>query len=143
MQALQLEAGVFAANYNDVVAKQDDYWRYRLSNEHEAFFGLYFQGVIVGLCGIMLDPDNREQGELIASYIMSAHRCKGLSQLFYEARIDWARRKGVKRLVISHRESNISSGKANQAFGFQFTHSVSRLWNDGCWENNVYYELML
>ena len=63
--------------------------------------------------------------------------------MLYEPRIAWAKEKGYKKLIISHRKSNSASKAANQKFGFVYTHSESKTWPDGITEDNVYYELPL
>lgn len=143
LEALQAEPAVYAASYEEMKDMADEFWQNRLADDNWAYFGLYTDDELVGLSGIMRDTGNKDEAELIASYIRNEHRKKGLSQLFYTARIEWARANGVQRLIISHRESNLASKHANQHFGFQFTHSVPRLWHDGKWEENVYYELFL
>jgi RimJ/RimL family protein N-acetyltransferase len=143
LEALKTEPGVYAASYDEMKDMEDDFWIDRLADSNWAYFGLYDGDKLVGLSGIMRNVDDRDEAELIASYIRKEYRGKGLSKLFYAARIEWARAKGIKKLIISHRESNTASRQANQNFGFRFTHSVPRLWHDGLWEENVYYELIL
>lgn len=143
LEALQAEPAVYAASFDEMKDMPDEFWRTRLADNNWAYFGLYAAEELIGVSGIMRNIDNKDEAELIASYIRKEHRGKGLSQLFYIGRIEWARANGVGRLIISHRESNLASKHANQRFGFQFTHSVPRLWHDGKWEENVYYELLL
>lgn len=143
LEALQLERAVYCASYEEMKDMPDDFWQGRLADDRWAYFALYAGDEVIGLSGIMRNADQPNEAELIASYIRKEHRGNGLSKLFYSARIEWARVNGITNLIISHRESNIASKHANQHFGFQFTHKVSRLWHDGLWEDNVHYELML
>ncbi|HYD20148.1 MAG TPA: GNAT family N-acetyltransferase [Flavipsychrobacter sp.] len=143
LEALQTERAVYCASYEEQSTFPDELWQERLANVACAYFGLYAGNELIGMSGIMCDPHHEHEAELIASYIRKEYRGKGLSKLFYQARIEWARKAGLKKLVISHRESNASSKYANQGFGFQFTHQVPRHWHDGQWEDNVYYELAL
>jgi RimJ/RimL family protein N-acetyltransferase len=143
LEALEKEPGVFCASYAEQSAFPDEHWQQRLSDDRFAYFGLYCEDELIGMSGIACIAGNDEEAELIASYIKQAHRGIGLSGLFYQARIDWAYSRRLKRLFVSHRASNIASKRANQNFGFLFTHSVPRVWPDGAWENNLYYELIL
>jgi RimJ/RimL family protein N-acetyltransferase len=143
LEALRSEPGVFASSYDQQSEHPDEYWHGRLASKSCAYFGLFADGELVGMTGVMCDEGNINEAELIASYIRPEHRENKLSRLFYQARIEWARATGIERLIISHRESNISSRQANQHFGFQFTHRVLRHWHDGMWEDNLYYELVL
>lgn len=143
LEALRVEAAVYAASYGDLKDMPDGFWQERLIDNNFGYFGLYHGDELIGLSGVVCDTAKKHEAEFIASYIRKEHRGKGFSKLFYEARIEWARINGITHIIISHRESNLASKKANQHFGFQFTHSVPRLWHDGKWEENVYYELIL
>lgn len=143
LEALQLERAVYCASYEEMKDMPDAFWQNRLEETDRAYFDLYSGDELIGLSGIMRNADNMDEAELIASYIRKEHRGKGSSQLFYAARIEWAKANGFKRLIVSHRESNLASKHANQHFGFLYTHSVPKQWHDGQWEENVYYELIL
>jgi hypothetical protein len=47
------------------------------------------------------------------------------------------------RILVSHRESNQASFRANQKHGFKFTHKENKTWPDGKTEPDVFYELAL
>lgn len=47
------------------------------------------------------------------------------------------------RIIVSHRESNVSSKFANQKHGFRWTYDNERIWNDGLREKERFYELIL
>jgi ribosomal-protein-alanine N-acetyltransferase len=142
LEALQSEPGVFCSSYQQEAERADDHWQQRLANTDCAYFGLYNESDLIGMTGIM--PYTEEgQAELIASYIQTAHRGKGLSALLYKTRIDWAKSKGLKTLIVSHRESNLASQSANRQFGFVYTYTEPRVWHDGAEEDNLYYMLPL
>jgi GNAT superfamily N-acetyltransferase len=143
LEALRQEPGVFGSNYAREVAFSDQQWKDRLENPRSAYWGLYDGPDLVGMTGIFAPGEDPEEAELIASYIRSPYRRKGLSALFYEARIHWAREQGFKRLIISHRASNLSSKAANQKFGFRYTYTEDRTWADGSREDNIFYQLEL
>ena len=87
------------------------------------------------------DPSG-ETAILAMSFIEAEYRGKGLSRLMYQARLDWVRAQSqFKRVVVSHRESNEASRRANQAFDFQYVGRESRTWPDGVAEVEVHYEL--
>jgi RimJ/RimL family protein N-acetyltransferase len=59
-------------------------------------------------------------------------------------RIDWAKNyPSFKRLVISHRDGNEASRRANQAFGFKFIGKELIEWPDGGKAFDHTYELDL
>jgi RimJ/RimL family protein N-acetyltransferase len=143
LEALRNEPRFFGAGYEEEVKETEAQWRKTLSHQIGAHWGLFHHGTCIGLTGIW--PFRKQTDTLIlrASYIAPEHRGKGLSALFYRARIEWARDHGIKHLVISHREGNEASRAANQKFGFRYTHSEEKLWPDGITEGHLFYELIL
>lgn len=55
----------------------------------------------------------------------------------------WANDLQIKKLSISHRESNIISKAANQRLGFKYTHRETINWLDDTSEDALYYVLDL
>lgn len=142
--ALKTEPGKFSSNYALESAFPEQEWRGRLSSPARAFFGLFDQGQIAGITGIARVDQDMESPEvvLIASFLRPEYRRQGLSRMFYEARLDWAAEQpGVKSVLVSHRESNRASERANQAFGFVMTGKEMMEWPDGVKENQVLYKL--
>ena len=75
-------------------------------------------------------------------YIDPSYRGRCLSKLLYQLRIDWARQhQPFKRLVISHREGNEASRRANQVFGFRYIGKEDIDWPDGVKAPDYLYEL--
>jgi RimJ/RimL family protein N-acetyltransferase len=98
------------------------------------------------MTGIVIDKDDRSKRTAVlwGSWLRPDLRGKGLSDLLYGARIEWARRHPTcARIVVSHRVSNLSSKRAIQRHGFRWTHAEEKCWNDGAVENDHYYELVL
>jgi RimJ/RimL family protein N-acetyltransferase len=143
LEALQTNPEMFGSNYAREAAYIDSDWISFLENESRAIFGLYHDKSLVGLSAVTIDKNDETSAVLYASFIRLAHRGKGLSKLFYEARIEWARQKGCKSIVVSHRSGNLSSKAANQKFGFQYTHTEEVSWPDGQRADEVMYVLKL
>ncbi|MBS1772160.1 MAG: GNAT family N-acetyltransferase [Bacteroidetes bacterium] len=143
LEALKMEHGKYGNSYEYELAMPETEWIDRISNPLHARYGLYAADTLIGLTGIIINKDNPTEAYMTQSYIRKEHRGKGLSAMLYNARINWAKEHGVKRLVISHRKSNVASKAANQKFGFKYTHSEDRTWPDGVTEENLFYELML
>jgi RimJ/RimL family protein N-acetyltransferase len=144
LEALRLEPGMFGNSHAIEAAFADDQWLARVSNPDGACFGLYCGDELIGITGIVIsDKERPEEAYMTQSYIRNAHRGKGLSRMLYEARLAWARKQKLKRLVIGHRIGNTASYAANQHYGFRFTHKESRMWPDGKTEDMMYYELSL
>lgn len=143
LEALHLEPGMFGNSHAVESAFGPEQWLARLTNPFGACFGLYYGDDLIGITGISGEKDKPEEAYMTQSYIRKAHRGKHLSRMLYEARFNWARARGIKRLIIGHRASNITSKAANQRFGFRYIYSQSRQWPDGATEDMLYYELML
>ena len=142
--ALKTEPGKFSSNYDLESAFPEQEWRDRLSSPVRAFFGLFKDGHLAGITGIARVDQDIQSPEmvLIASFLKPDYRRQGLSRMFYEARLDWAAKQpGVKKVIVSHRESNVASERANQAFGFVMTGKEMMEWPDGVKENQILYAL--
>ena len=143
LEALQKEANVFGSTYAREVAFDDAQWMDRISNPNSICLGLFHNDELIGITGVVTDTEDKELGHMVQSYIRKEHRGKGLANLFYEARLNWARDRKLKRIQVGHKESNLASKAANQRFGFSYTHREPRTWPDGSTEDILYYELEL
>ncbi len=144
LEALQKEPGNFGNSYATESAFPEETWIARLANPDGACFGLYHENMLIGITVIVVtDKYKPQEAYMTQSYIRKEHRGKGLSQLLYNARINWAKQHSIKRLIIGHRETNIVSKRANQHFGFVYSHSEPRTWPDDATENMLYYHLDL
>lgn len=143
LEALQTEAGNFGNSYAFEAAFTEAEWAGRISHPHGCCFGLYHDNELIGITGIISSGGNPAEAYMTQSYIRKEYRGKNLSRMLYEARIDWARARGISCLIIGHRESNTVSKAANQRFGFTYTHQEDRQWPDGATEPMLYYKLMI
>lgn len=143
LEALQTERGMFGSSYALEAAFDESDWIKRVNSENSAVFGLYCNDELIGITGIIIYPEAPEEAYMTQSYIRAAHREKGLSRMLYDIRLNWAKERNIKRLIIGHRKSNTISKSANQHYGFKYTHSEPRTWPDGQTEDMVYYELLL
>lgn len=146
LEALERHGDVFGMSLENETARDDGSWKTMLSNGTQAFFGLQDGGNIAGITGVITDAyvENSRAAVMIASYIRKDYRGRGLSALLYKARIDWARASGqFDRIVVSHREGNEASRRANQAFGFTLYCVEEQTWGDGSKGNIYRYELRL
>ncbi|WP_118972776.1 GNAT family N-acetyltransferase [Taibaiella koreensis] len=143
LEALLLEPSVFSSTYEREAAFSVADWEDRLNQLQSASFGLFHDERMIGITGILIPDVGQEEAILVASYIQKPHRGKGLSALLYRQRIEWARKRGLKRIIVSHRKSNEASRAANQRSGFRFTHEEQAIWPDGIEEANVFYRLDL
>lgn len=144
LEALEREPHFFGAKHSVEVMFTEEQWKARLTDDGtHAHWGLYDGDICVGITGIAQAYGDSTAGYLIASYIRNDYRRKGLSALYYRARIDWARSQGYKYLLISHRDDNHASKAANQKFRFVYTHSESKVWPDDSVADILVYRLDL
>ncbi|MBK9152907.1 MAG: GNAT family N-acetyltransferase [Chloracidobacterium sp.] len=146
LKALATDPLVFGSNYDREADQPVVQWQESLGDEAVAIFVLFARTLPMGITGVSVyrdDPSNRT-AILWGSWLEPEIRGKGLSKMFYKARINWAREHPtVARLIISHRASNLASRSANQKFGFSLTHVTEKVWNDGITEEEFHYELIL
>lgn len=121
-------------------------WKERLDNKNAASFGLFSGPTMIGLTGIVRENNNSQSSNalLVSSYIQPEYRERGLSKLFFEARLQWAKKQGnIKTLTLEHRDDNLASQKAHQKFGFQLLESRMQSWPDGQQRPCLIYRLKI
>jgi len=141
LEALDKEANFFGGRYAVESLLTDTDWQERLANQKCAVWGLYDGDACIGLTGVMELKEDPACALLIASYIRQEYRGRGLSELYYRARLDWARTMGYKWAEVHHRRTNVISKAANQKFGFQYIKTENVLFPDGTYDDSLYYRL--
>jgi RimJ/RimL family protein N-acetyltransferase len=145
LEALADSPGAYFTSAAEAAARSDAQWQAMVADPDMAVFGLFEAEQLVGLTAIYIDKDDpagRTAG-LAMSYIRPAWRARGLTRLLYEARLDWARERGLARVRVSHRDGNEPSRRAILAHGFRRVGATPHRWPDGATADNVSYELLL
>ena len=146
LKALKSDPLVFGSNYEYESKFTAADWRERLKSEDSAIFMLFAGETPIGMTGVSVfrDDETRRTAIFWGSWLATDYRGQGLSKLMYETRLEWARaHPTVRRIIVSHRASNVVSKYANQKHGFVFTRTHEKIWADGVSEDEVCYELML
>ena len=134
LRALREHPDVYSGSYGEAAARTERDWIEMLDGKGKCIFGLFDGERIVGIAAVFTsraDPDG-QSGVLAMDYIDPRYRGRGLSGRLYRARIDWAmQHPPLRRLVVSHREGNEPSRRANQSFGFKFVGTEEMDWPDG------------
>lgn len=144
LKALESDPKFFGETYDEAKAKLDDDWQRHLTEAHRVVFGVFIHDKLVGMTGIVVDKEDPTgaTAKLWGSWLEPAWRGKGIARKMYEARINWARAQpGIRRVIVSHRKSNLVSKRANQHWGFKFTHAAERVWPGNQKETEFFYEL--
>lgn len=146
LKALQTDPPVFGSNYDLESNYTEAEWRSRLQSDDSAIFMLFDDETPIGMTGVSVfwDDPTKRTAILWGSWLEPHFRRKGLSNLMYQTRIEWAKaHPTVERIIVSHRASNVASKYANQKHGFIFTRTHEKIWTDGKTEDEVCYELKL
>ena len=146
LTALKTDPRVFGSNYEREAQFSEDDWRDRLNKNDSIIFMIFDGETPIGMTGISIDRDDPtgKTALLWGSWLAPEYRGKGLSDLMYRARIDWAKEKSnVEKIIVSHRASNLASKYANQKHGFVETHKKEKIWTDGATEDEIFYELKI
>ena len=146
LKALETDPQVFGSNYELESKFTEEDWRSRLRSDDSAIYMIYAGETPIGMTGVSVFRDDPTGRTAIfwGSWLEPEFRRRGLSDLMYRTRLDWAKNHpGIERLIVSHRASNVASKYANQKHGFVFTRAHEKTWSDGLTEDEVYYELNL
>lgn len=149
-QSIRLESLIkhpayFSPSRDETTFTQGD-WEERLNNPNAATFGAFENGKIIGITGIFKERNDpkAKTAQLVSSYIKEEYRKRGLSSLFYEARIKWAKdQRSILTLILEHRDDNIPSQRAHRKYGFRFVESNDEKWPDGQIRPSLKYQLDL
>lgn len=146
LKALQTDPEVFASSYQKESQFTEAHWRSRLQDENCAIFVVLEDETPIGITGVSANREDSsgKTAVLWGSWLEPNARGKGLSNLMYRARINWAKsRNAFEKVVVAHRASNLASKYANQKQGFVKTHEEEMIWTNGETDILISYELRL
>jgi RimJ/RimL family protein N-acetyltransferase len=144
LNALRDTPGVFSTAYDTAAAWSPENWQATIKGADHQVFGLFDAKQLIGITAVFTDRDDPAgQTALLAmSFILPSYRRRGLSDMFYDARLAWVRaRPQFRRVRVSHRKSNEVSRRANQRHGFVQTKVAPLIWPGGETEDEIIYEL--
>ncbi len=145
LEALRAHSDVFGASPENEGAQEDSFWKERLCDDNKgATFGLYDHDNVIGLTATYRHRDIANTAILCMSYIRKDYRKRYLSDLFYKERINWAKAQDdISRIIVAHREGNEASRRANQRWGFIFSHVEDAVFGNGETAKDYIYELKI
>ncbi len=146
LKALQTDPNVFGSNYETESQMTEAEWRSRLQAKDNAIFLIFENETAIGITCVSVDRNDptKKTALLWGSWLTPQFRGKGLSELMYQARINWAKEQPTaEKIIVSHRASNIASKHANQKHGFVLTHKTEKVWTDGVTEDEIFYALKI
>ena len=146
LKALQTDPTVFGSNYQIESQMTEAEWQSRLQAKDNAIFLIFENETSIGMTCVSVDRDDptKKTAFLWGTWLEPHFRGKGLSELMYQTRINWAKEHPtVEKIIVSHRASNLSSKYANQKHGFVLTHKIEKVWTDGATDDEIFYELKI
>lgn len=146
LQALSTDPQVFGSNYEKESRMTESEWRVRLRAKDNAIFLIYENETPIGMTCVSVDRNDatKKTALLWGSWLAPSFRGKGLSELMYRTRLEWAKTQPtVEKIIVSHRASNLASKRANRKHGFVSTHKSEKTWTDGAIEDEIFYELKI
>ncbi len=76
-------------------------------------------------------------------YLKREYRGQGNFVPLVQFGVDWARAHGrYDKMIVSHRDGNEASRKANQRLGFQYMYTRDSEWAGGVFDRHHFYELI-
>jgi RimJ/RimL family protein N-acetyltransferase len=146
LEALLSDPGAFHSNHTAELGRTDEEWQRLIAEPGQRVFGLFAAGALAGLGAVFSHRDDPSGCTALfgMSYIRREYRGRGFARLLHEARLGWVRSQQQFRVVqVSHRASNLASGRAIVRSGFALLGRVQRLWPDGVAEDELLYEMRL
>ena len=146
LEALKAARGVFLISPEEAAQLPEERWRSIIKGPAHQVFGLFDDARLIGLTGAFTWDEDRSGATaiLVMSFIAPDYRGRGLSRMFFDARLGWIRAQPqFKRVVVSHRASNEASRRNILAYGFVETRRESHTWPDGTTEDMISYRLIL
>ena len=144
LHALRTEPGVFLSPYATESAYAPEEWQKLLAIDDGQVFGLYDDDRLVGVTAAFTwrhDP-SRKTAVFAMTYILPEYRGRGLSRLYFDARIAWVRaHPQFEKMVVSHRVGNEPSRSAILRAGFTYWKTESKTWPDGTVADEDLYTL--
>jgi RimJ/RimL family protein N-acetyltransferase len=145
-RSLEAEPGKFSSSYGREAAMLPQEWQDTITGPDHQVFGLFDQAHLIGITAVFTSREDAscETAILAMSFILPEFRGRNLSRMLYEARLEWIwAHPQFTRVVVSHRDSNAISRRANQRYGFVLSGRAKRKWPDGTTEDEVFYELRI
>jgi len=146
LHALATDPRVFGSNLAKEQAHSDSHWQSALTDPGIGIFGVYAGHDLVGMTGIALKRDDLTGQDCVlwGSWLRPDFRRQGISEKMYRARLAWAEaHPTIRRVIVSHRASNLASMYANQKHGFVKTHTEDHVWQNDEHEAQIFYALEL
>ena len=122
LEALRSEPTAFSASYQETLARPDEDWRRRLSNNQSLHLVAKTQGLPIGMVGAYLSSDNGDQSVAVVfgMYVTQEHRRRGAGRLLLHSLIDrLAAQPGITTIRLWVREAQHPARRLYESVGFR------------------------
>jgi GNAT superfamily N-acetyltransferase len=133
LNALQESPSAFGSTYAREAAFTDAEWLVRLErwNGEKGIGFLAMEGEApCGIAGTLLDLEDTSRTQLVSMWTAPAFRRKGVGRLLVNAVFDWAKRRGVKTLLLMVTSTNTSATSFYEQLGFAMSGRTEPYPND-------------
>ncbi len=139
LHALASCPGAFSTSYAQVKDRTEDQWKQLITGSDRQVVGL-FDEKLVGIAAVFVEGVT---ATFAMAFILPQYRGRGLSRLFFDARLAWANHRKIDRVVVGYRRSNEASARAIRRYGFKPFSVEPRRWPDGAVEDEISCEISL
>lgn len=144
IEAIRAHPSVFLDNADHEEQEGEAFWKAKfLPLEKTAIFAAYDGDIPVSMAGIFplrQDPDHTMM--LGMCFVRPDYRGRGISNALYAHCIARAKSvKGIRKIIVSHRENNHASQAAIIKAGFQLVETHEKSYGDGSHGISYRYEL--
>lgn len=146
LEAVTLNSRYYLTNFETEFLKDDEYWKLSLRDTYNGnVFGIYDGNIAIGLMGAFRHREHKDDTAIFGMvYVREEYRGMKLSDRLYNACLEWAKaQKGIKRILISHRDDNHASKSIIQKMGFQFYEEAEITYGDASHGLSCRYELKI
>ena len=145
-RAVTMHPSYFMASAEEAQNYLPETWKETLDGHGKQVFGLFDGKTLIGVTAVFTKRDDPSglTGNMAYSFIEPAYRRRGLTDLFYKARIDWAlAHTHWTTLVTAHRAGNEPSRRAILRNGFTLAETKMTTWPSGGGDLEYCYTLDL
>lgn len=144
LESLEVARGMFGGSSFEQASRiPDESWQEKLSSNKNIFYALFKDKNAVGLMAVMEHNETDQEAFVSSIYLNPETRGQGLTHYLFEQSIIAAKNRKYKILWCSTREGNKAIIAVCEKFGFRYSHTVEKQWNDNTKAGLVYYKLEL
>ena len=122
LETLLVERQAFNSKFEDYSKYEDDYWKKRLLNKDDIYVVGEEGNEMLGVANLRLKDEEAEEGMAFVQgmYVKKEARGKGLGKRLLSELVDQARGRGIKKVRLWVRKSQLVAIKMYESEGFEY-----------------------